>query len=457
MLTDLMNSDLLFLTLFALAVMTGLALIDLYTFYRTQRHIDLKSVITSVGILGTFVGIYLGLADFDHRPGKIDSSITELLGGMRFAFATSIFGIFFSIVLSFIQKSYPSKRIKEKMLSAEFLQATEVLRSLERNSTAVVSVLESPEIPARIERTFERSIEAASEHTKRQVLNAVSEIASRFNATLADQFGENFKRMEQAAFEMLRWLDRYRQDREAWEAQFAASTETIKAAKTVIVSIVDTQERSRDVFQEAQHLIADLRQQALGAHKNLRSYEEITNHLGETMKGISSTLDRTEEHTSRSSEIAERLHGLAAPDFALQLDTIIKKFNTATNSLNTATNSLDNVISGLGGASREATEIKKNISAAFQSLRNDIENKVAGGILAATTKAQDVIRGESLDSATRIEEAKREVSEARNEIKIMTNSMSSSTSSLATQMERLAKELRRATIKKKPWRLSLFK
>ncbi|WP_367279518.1 hypothetical protein [Helicobacter sp. UBA3407] len=69
-------------------------------------------LLTSLGILGTFIGISIGLATFN--PSDIDSSIANLLAGMKTAFYTSLAGMASSILYQsikktkFIHKSTPS-------------------------------------------------------------------------------------------------------------------------------------------------------------------------------------------------------------------------------------------------------------------------------------------------------------------------------------------------------------
>ena len=54
----------------------------------------IASLDTVVGVFGTFVGIFSGLLGFN--PVAIEASVPPLLGGMRLAFVTSIFGLFIS-------------------------------------------------------------------------------------------------------------------------------------------------------------------------------------------------------------------------------------------------------------------------------------------------------------------------------------------------------------------------
>lgn len=66
----------------------------------------IPNLIASLGIIGTFAGIFAGLLNFD--TAKLDDSIPKLLDGMKTAFVTSLIGL----ILSNILKSFQSTRIK---------------------------------------------------------------------------------------------------------------------------------------------------------------------------------------------------------------------------------------------------------------------------------------------------------------------------------------------------------
>lgn len=61
------------------------------SFYRFAK--STPTLLTSVGILGTFVGIVIALMGFDDS--NIKAHINEIIAGMQTAFITSVFGVFF--------------------------------------------------------------------------------------------------------------------------------------------------------------------------------------------------------------------------------------------------------------------------------------------------------------------------------------------------------------------------
>ena len=69
---------------------------------------NLPSFISSLGVLGTFAGITLGLINFN--PDNLDESIPLLLSGLKTAFFTSLTGMIGSMILSkIISSAYDNK------------------------------------------------------------------------------------------------------------------------------------------------------------------------------------------------------------------------------------------------------------------------------------------------------------------------------------------------------------
>ena len=59
-------------------------------------------MMTTLGILGTFVGITIAIYGLDFTSDEITDSVTGLLNGMRVAFVTSVLGLLFSFVFRWL-------------------------------------------------------------------------------------------------------------------------------------------------------------------------------------------------------------------------------------------------------------------------------------------------------------------------------------------------------------------
>lgn len=68
-----------------------------------------SGTLTGLGILGTFLGLSMGLSSFDGNDiYTISDNVGPLLEGMKVAFHTSVYGIFFSLVFNFVYRGVMS-------------------------------------------------------------------------------------------------------------------------------------------------------------------------------------------------------------------------------------------------------------------------------------------------------------------------------------------------------------
>ncbi len=84
-------------------------------------------LLTSLGILGTFVGLVMGLQEFDPSGyEQMAGSVTPLINGIKVAFITSIYGISLSLAFSFNLRSEFSNlsSLMEEFLDAWYLHVS---------------------------------------------------------------------------------------------------------------------------------------------------------------------------------------------------------------------------------------------------------------------------------------------------------------------------------------------
>ena len=127
--------SLIFFTLFFIAVSPRLKKL-------TSLFVS-PSLLTTMGILGTFVGIYMGLQEFNIS--NIDASIPKLLGGLKVAFTTSIIGIVGAILLKIIQSNIPNEEPDNNIIDI-FNNINQVLQNhMEQSKTQRQKMLETSE------------------------------------------------------------------------------------------------------------------------------------------------------------------------------------------------------------------------------------------------------------------------------------------------------------------------
>ncbi len=100
----------------------------------------ISGTLTGLGILGTFLGLSMGLLSFDGNDiFTISDNVGALLSGMKVAFHTSVYGIFFSLVFNFVYRSIMSDAYdKLEDFLKIFRQCVQPVASTEDGNSAVM-------------------------------------------------------------------------------------------------------------------------------------------------------------------------------------------------------------------------------------------------------------------------------------------------------------------------------
>ena len=231
------------------------------------------SLMTSMGLFGTFLGIFIGLLQFDTK--HIDGSIEQLLGGLQTAFITSLMGMGFAIYFKIIQTSYldqnnsleddPSPDAVEPkdiyaILTKQHIELTTISKGIggndERSMVGQIQMLRTDINDFRSslikrQQSFEEKLwiqmqnfaEMLSKSATEQVIEALKDVIVEFNNNLTEQFGDNFKRLDESVKKLVDWQANYMVQLEAMTQLYAQGVESIDATKIAVQSIKEETSR----------------------------------------------------------------------------------------------------------------------------------------------------------------------------------------------------------------------
>lgn len=179
----------------------------------------ISGTMTGLGILGTFLGLVLGISGFDTTTtDAITSSISGLLGGMGTAFFTSIVGVLLSLLFSYVHKIVYNRTNKgledfvtafhdnnldgssnnaENQLLGYQQQQTELMKNFatvvsEAVSTSIANTMRTELVPIfdEMKSTVKEFSEIASQQQKDGLNQVVQEFIRCMNESLRGQFDE---------------------------------------------------------------------------------------------------------------------------------------------------------------------------------------------------------------------------------------------------------------------------
>ena len=177
------------------------------------------TILTTTGILATFVGIAIGLLKFDTT--NIQASVPDLLAGLKTAFWGSVAGVGAALSLKFRHYFVGVKSASGTAMAGE-PTVEDVVRGLQNihyslagdDESTLISQFkllrsDSNERLDALKRAQIESLAKLSELGSKALIEALKEVIANFNQNLNEQFGENFKQLNAAVGQLLVWQQQH--------------------------------------------------------------------------------------------------------------------------------------------------------------------------------------------------------------------------------------------------------
>ena len=306
-------SDVTELFLWGIPLLFAFALILAFRGKAERFTESAPTLLTMLGIFGTFIGIVVGLLDFDTE--RLDASIGDLLEGLKTAFITSLAGMFFGIVfrpaLLVLQKIF-RRRVSVEL--EETIGPENILSELEGQTKALVAIRNSisgdeesslagqlklmrsdsrdAESRARDERTeFSDKLwkelasfaDALSKSATEQVINALREVIVDFNKNLTEQFGDNFKALDASVQKLVTWQEQNREEMERLQTLHARSVEALAAVEASTARISESSAAIPEHMEELERTVKAAGQQIDELQRHLEAFAELRNRAVEAV------------------------------------------------------------------------------------------------------------------------------------------------------------------------------
>ena len=280
-----------------------------------SRHVP--NYLVSTGILFTFIGISVALYNFN--VANISESIPSLIDGLKLSFLSSIAGLGLSTVLKISLHNHDKKNENSSELTAnDFLK---VLRKIDSNIKSGFDGLKhslsgdgessiSTQL-SKLRNDFRDFAEKVAEDGSQKLIEALESVIKDFNNKITEQFGDNFKELNQAVGKLLDWQQEYKSQVEVLTENFKRTGEQVSEITNDIEQITkDTSlipENIKEItiiHEKAQALInelyeglsslADMKDKAEGAVPSIsESIRQITDTIKEASQSQLDTIDQT--------------------------------------------------------------------------------------------------------------------------------------------------------------------
>ena len=325
------RTNLTFACIMILIVITGFLL--LISKKQLQFQAIIPSLLVSIGLLGTFWGIFIGLAEFDSQ--QISESIPKLLDGMKTAFHTSLVGMSLSLLMKTIHSvslnaspdtDTPDDPILhlasiKKSIEELNLTITKCLKSDEEYSlTSQVKLIRQEIIDSRreVKAEFSKFAEYFSKMASESLVSELKAVVDKFNAMLSDLVSETFRSLKQSTDNLISWQSEYKEE-------VHSNNESLKTILADISAIIPKLTQAADGINNlAEHMenIKDALESIALSGSELEAASNELKNQNEILKiSIEAIKIAGEQAATVVPNLQEKMEGLISDMKSMQLRT----------------------------------------------------------------------------------------------------------------------------------------
>lgn len=188
------------------------------------------TILTTTGIFATFVGIAVGLNDFN--VSNIPASVPSLLSGLKTAFWGSVAGVGGALTLKYRHYIFGVKSTVSLVDDPEAYSIVDIVKELSAirfalsgsEDTSLVSQVKLLRADTNdrldgLKKAQSEALSMLSQMGTQAIIEALRDVIKDFNAKINEQFGENFKHLNEAVEKLVIWQEQYKQQVESMTQQ----------------------------------------------------------------------------------------------------------------------------------------------------------------------------------------------------------------------------------------------
>ena len=408
--------------------------------YNQKISEQAPTILTTLGIFATFFAIALGLLRFDSV--NIQDSVPALLDSMKTAFWASVFGVGGALTFNFRRLLEATEYIDESDVNRELLKELTALRiendksmkelteskkrdlevglglleeikelrfestrnlrdltdsknkDLINNEESLKEIkelrLENNNNLKELTKAQNEALDKISKSSSEELIKALQEVIKDFNEKISEQFGENFRHLNDAVSKLLIWQDQYKDYIDTSTSSLTTITNTVQKFISQFTSIVEDSEaitRNSEKFIGNSEVFKDIAEHLEVTLGNLDTQRQaIHNQLGSLSKLVSQASNDLPQINNQILDIAETMQN-SAKDFNNQVLGIA-------NTMQTSTTGFNNHVSGIATAMQSSA---KDFNSTVSELSNDTKsqtNALTEGIERALLESLNTLGGQ---------------------------------------------------------------
>ena len=419
------------------------------TFFGRYFSSGATTVLPSIGILGTFFGVFIALLNFDQT--NMQGSMNLIIDGLKIAFITSIFGLFTGIVIKLVQSSQNDSDSPDGVGAEEILTELQQSRKdAEKQNKNLLNAISgdadsSLNTQIKLMRTdLNDFAKTVAEANTTAFIDALKEAIADFNKNLTEQFGENFKRLNDAVGKLLEWQENNKQDMEHMRSSIDTAVKGIGDAETSLTQIKESADTIPETVKGLSTVLEAIQAQINDLENHLQTFADVSTQAKDAIPKIEEVLTNYTDGLEKTSNeiltnLTENLDAQKGVYEELQTNfkTVFDDFGTlgtelqnnikeVANTLSSKTNEiLDNLAAVSTAQNDKSNEIINNFTSLSEEIMTSFKDTTAGIINNLSEASEEVISNATMVTTEHTIATKEIAEELAKQVDVIGNTLAS--------------------------------
>lgn len=339
-----------------------------------------ESILTSTGIFFTFLGIFLGLQEFN--TDNIQASIPVLLDGLRLAFLSSVFGLGSALLFRALIRPV----FTPQAINSEEVGAADLLSELSNINSSTLAVKEAiagegdasvATQLVKLRTDFRDFAEKVSKDGADALIIALEEVIKDFNAKINEQFGDNFKQLNEAVSALLDWQKEYKSQVEFLIEAFNEMKTGIINIQENVTAIQQSTSKIPDQMRALESIFDNTDKRMIELHEGLASLSDMREKAGQALPVIEKSMTELTEGINQSINKQLEAFNTGIDNSSRIQNEQMMKFQGVLDSLNIGA---DNILDSTSKVSKEVEEIIRKFNDQQEEYSRNLRNNLDGAV-----------------------------------------------------------------------------
>ena len=385
-------------TIIQLIVISAILVLQYTVFIKARRNNSKGSngILQVYGLFGTFIGIFIALLYFN--PQDITGGIEGFLGGLKICFLTSITGMAGELYLKHINvsSSIEGSSLDDVVIAINngnnsLMTGMDSLSNSMKNLARSVSGEEEGSLLNQmvllrshmsdkfdmLNSEFRQFAKIQAENNTKALVEAIREVIGDFNAKINEQFGENFKELNNAVGDLVTWQENYKTILERSHKQFSIAIESIESSKSMLEEISSQYDDNMKINEDVKVSMELIRNENESLNGTIEDFSGLAKEAKEAFPIINENIDKLTN--GFSDKVEDSLNTVT--------DFVDKQNKNATDIMNQVTSTTEDSINKINESIKES---HKAIEQTAEAMKDSVETsakELSEGIIKGFSEA----------------------------------------------------------------------